>query len=84
MLFHLFVFSSHMNCSIHSYSGGKLTIRMIHVHIVYSLIPRYSKNRRECLVHTAHACVKNSVILSVKFIMTRKLSLQIVTWRNIR
>ena len=34
MLFHLFVFSSHMNCSIHSYSACKLTIRMIHVHIV--------------------------------------------------
>ena len=27
MLFHLFIFS-HMNCSIHSYSAGKLTIRM--------------------------------------------------------
>ena len=34
MLFHLFVFSSHMNCSIHSYSVCKLSIGMIHVHIV--------------------------------------------------
>ena len=34
MLFHLFIFFSHMNWSIHSYSGGKLTIRMRHVHIV--------------------------------------------------
>ena len=34
MLFHLFIFFSHMNWSIHSYSVGKLTIRMIHVHIV--------------------------------------------------
>ena len=33
MLFHLFIFS-HMNWSIHSYSVGKLTIRMIHVHTV--------------------------------------------------
>ena len=31
MLFHLFVFSSHMNCSIHSYSAGKLIIRMIYM-----------------------------------------------------
>ena len=34
MLFHLFILFSHMNWSIQSYSGGKLTIRMIHVHIV--------------------------------------------------
>ena len=34
MLFHLFVFFSHMNWSILSYSAGKLTIRMIDVHIV--------------------------------------------------
>ena len=34
MLFHLFIFFSHMNWSIHSYSVGKLTIRMIHVYIV--------------------------------------------------
>ena len=34
MLFHLFVFFSHMNWSIPSYSDGKLTIRMIDVHIV--------------------------------------------------
>ena len=34
MLFHLFVFFSHMNWCILSYSGGKLTIRMIDVHIV--------------------------------------------------
>ena len=34
MLFHLFIFFSHMNWSIHSYSGGKLTIIMIHVHII--------------------------------------------------
>ena len=27
MLFHLFIFFSHMNWSIHSYSVGKLTIR---------------------------------------------------------
>ena len=33
MLFHLFIFFSHMNWSIPSYSAGKLTIRMIHVHI---------------------------------------------------
>ena len=31
MLFHLFIFSSHMNCSIHLHSGGKLTIRMIYM-----------------------------------------------------
>ena len=31
MLFHLFILFSHMNWSIHSYSAGKLTIRMIHV-----------------------------------------------------
>ena len=31
MLFHLFVFSSHMNCSIHSHSAGKLIIRMIYM-----------------------------------------------------
>ena len=30
-MFHLFVFSSHMNCSIHSYSGGELTIIMIYM-----------------------------------------------------
>ena len=29
MLFHLFIFFSHMNWSIPSYSVGKLTIRMI-------------------------------------------------------
>ena len=29
MLFHLFIFFSHMNWSIPSYSAGKLTIRMI-------------------------------------------------------
>ena len=34
MLFDLFIFFSHMNWSIPSYSDGKLTIRMIHVHIV--------------------------------------------------
>ena len=34
MLFHLFVFFSHMNWCILSYSVGKLTIRMIDVHIV--------------------------------------------------
>ena len=34
MLFHLFGFFSHMNWSIPSYSGGKLIIRMIHVHLV--------------------------------------------------
>ena len=34
MLFHLFIFFSHMNWPIPSYSAGKLTIRMIHVHIV--------------------------------------------------
>ena len=34
MLFHLFVFSSHMNCCIHSYSVSKLMIRMIYVYIV--------------------------------------------------
>ena len=28
MLFHLFIFFSHMNWSIHSYSVGKLIIRM--------------------------------------------------------
>ena len=33
MLFHLFIFFSHMNWSIHSYSAGKFTIRMRHVHI---------------------------------------------------
>ena len=31
MLFHLFIFFSHMNWSIHSYSAGKLTTsQMIH------------------------------------------------------
>ena len=30
MLFHLFIFFSHMHLSIFSYSGGKLTIRVIH------------------------------------------------------
>ena len=34
MLFHLFIFFSHMNWPIPSYSVGKLTVRMIHVHIV--------------------------------------------------
>ena len=34
MWFHLFIFFSHMNWPISSYSGGKLTIRMIRVHIV--------------------------------------------------
>ena len=34
MLFHLFIFFSHMNWSIPSYSAGKLTIRMMHVDIV--------------------------------------------------
>ena len=34
MLFHLFVFFSHMNWCILSYSAGKLTIRMIDVLIV--------------------------------------------------
>ena len=31
MLFHFFVFSYHMNCSVHSYSVGKLTIRMTYM-----------------------------------------------------
>ena len=34
MLFDLFIFFSHMNWHIPSFSGSKLTIRMIHVHIV--------------------------------------------------
>ena len=34
MLFHLFILFSHMNGFIPSYSAGKLTIRMMHVHIV--------------------------------------------------
>ena len=34
MLFHLFIFFSHMNWPIPSYSVCKLTIRMIHLHIV--------------------------------------------------
>ena len=37
MLFHLFIFISHMNWPILSYSAGKLTIRMIHVHIVIDI-----------------------------------------------
>ena len=44
MLFHLFIFFSHMNWSIHSYSEGKLTIRMIHVHShTMSLIGKHAR-----------------------------------------
>ena len=41
MLFHLFIFFSHMNCSIHFYSVGKLTIGLIHVHIIISAASIY-------------------------------------------
>ena len=37
MLFHLFIFFSHMNWFIPSHSAGKLSIRMIHVHIVIDI-----------------------------------------------
>ena len=37
ILFHLFIFFSHMNWFIPSYSDRKLTIHMIHVHIVYNV-----------------------------------------------
>ena len=42
MLFHLFTFFSHMNWSIHSYSGGKLTITCAHCHIM-SLIGKHAR-----------------------------------------
>ena len=51
MLFHLFVSFSHMNCSIHSYSDGMLTIRMIHVHIV---ICYHSYATMQYLVRNCH------------------------------
>ena len=38
----------------------------INVCVCVSLVPRHSKNRRECLVHTVSACVNNSVILLKK------------------
>ena len=34
MLFHLFVFCSHMNWSIHSYLDGKLTITLSYVTVM--------------------------------------------------
>ena len=37
MLLHLPIFFSHINLSFPSYSAGKLTIRMIHVHVVIYL-----------------------------------------------
>ena len=44
MLFHLFIFFSHMNWSIHSYSGGKLTIRMRRAHChTMSLIGKHTR-----------------------------------------
>ena len=46
MLFHLFVFLSHMNWSIFSYSVCKLTIRMIRVHIVIYTLPPIGKHSR--------------------------------------
>ena len=56
MLFHLFIFFSHMNWSIHSYSGGKLTIRMIHVHIVICLTTHRQpcKMQQETLSHAVN------------------------------
>ena len=61
MLFHLFVFSSHMNCSIHSYSGCKLTVRMKHVHIV---IPYHSQLTMQALVRKFVTCCQSRSILS--------------------
>ena len=37
MLLHLLIFFSNMNLSIFSFSDGKLTIRIIHEHIVITL-----------------------------------------------
>ena len=48
------------------------------------LLPRCSKNRRACLVHTNHTCVRNFVIVSIKSIVTREMSLQIVAQINNR
>ena len=53
MLFHLFIFFSHMNWSIQPYSGGKLTIRMIHVHIV---IHCHSQSNMQKLVRNSVSC----------------------------
>ena len=82
---------------VHSWQNGTrcrdgVNVLWCHSHLVWLVFEGsihtctcfHSKNRRERLVHTVRACAKNSVILSVKFIMTHKLSLQIVTRRNIR
>ena len=53
MLFHLFIFFSHMNWSIPSYSDGKLTIRMIHVHIV---IQCHSYENTQEIVRNSFTC----------------------------
>ena len=55
MLFHLFIFlfpqCYMVNLCIHSYSGGKLTIRMIYVHIVnntcYNILYGWNQGRIE-------------------------------------
>ena len=53
MLFNLFIFFSLMNWSIPSYSVGKLTIRMIHVHIVLQC---YSQSNMQKLVRNSVTC----------------------------
>ena len=53
MLFHLFIFFSLMNWSIPSYSGGKLTIKMIHVHDV---IQCHSQSNMQKLVRNSVSC----------------------------
>ena len=53
MFFHLFIFFSLMNWSIPSYSGGKLTIRMIHVHIVLQC---HSQSNMQKLVRNSVTC----------------------------
>ena len=54
MLFHLFIFFSHTNWSISFYSGGKLTIRMIQVHIVVQCHSYISKVNVENLIRNNH------------------------------
>ena len=53
MFLHLLIFFSFMNWSIHSYSGGKLTIRVIHVHIV---LQYHSQSNMQKLVRNSVSC----------------------------
>ena len=46
MLFHFFIFFSHMIGPIRYYSAGKLTIRMIHEHINCHTVSLIGKHAR--------------------------------------